>query len=161
MRYHTAFGMQLVFVGGGLGLGVGATISWWFDSWPMLSLGLTSLALLGWILLGTRYIVREGVLDIRCGPVHKRIPLGDITGVHRRMLDRGLMLGLGSDFIGIEYDGKVVHISPRNVEGFVEAISEALEAREDPILALRGRGRELWRDEDADAYVRRLRSDWR
>ena len=32
---------------------------------------------------------------------------------------------------------------------------------EDPILALRGAGRRLWEDEDADAYVRRLRADWR
>lgn len=31
---------------------------------------------------------------------------------------------------------------------------------EDPILALRGLGREIWRDEDADAYVRRLREEW-
>lgn len=31
----------------------------------------------------------------------------------------------------------------------------------DPILALRGTGREIWADEDADAYVRRLREGWR
>lgn len=30
----------------------------------------------------------------------------------------------------------------------------------DPILALRGVGREIWADEDADAYVRRLRAGW-
>ena len=30
----------------------------------------------------------------------------------------------------------------------------------DPILALRGMGREIWADEDADAYVDRLRSGW-
>ncbi len=31
---------------------------------------------------------------------------------------------------------------------------------EDPILALRGLGKELWADEDADAYVDRLREGW-
>src|SRR5579859_7411010 len=31
-------------------------------------------------------------------------------------------------------------------------------ARTDQLLALRGRGRGLWRDEDPDTYVRRLRS---
>ncbi len=31
---------------------------------------------------------------------------------------------------------------------------------EDPVLALRGLGREIWADEDADAYVRRQRADW-
>ena len=30
----------------------------------------------------------------------------------------------------------------------------------DPILALRGLGRAIWADEDADAYVRRLREGW-
>ncbi len=30
----------------------------------------------------------------------------------------------------------------------------------DPILALAGSGREIWADEDADAYVRRLREGW-
>lgn len=30
----------------------------------------------------------------------------------------------------------------------------------DPILGLLGLGKEIWMDEDADAYVRRLREDW-
>jgi hypothetical protein len=30
----------------------------------------------------------------------------------------------------------------------------------DPLLALRGTGRELWRDEPADEYVLRLREGW-
>lgn len=30
----------------------------------------------------------------------------------------------------------------------------------DPILALRGLGKEIWAGEDPDAYVRRLREDW-
>ena len=30
----------------------------------------------------------------------------------------------------------------------------------DPILALRGVGRALWADEEADAYVSRLREGW-
>ena len=32
---------------------------------------------------------------------------------------------------------------------------------EDPILALRGLGKEIWANEDADDYVRRQRADWR
>ena len=31
----------------------------------------------------------------------------------------------------------------------------------EPILGLRGRGRHIWADEDADAYVRRQREGWR
>ena len=34
-------------------------------------------------------------------------------------------------------------------------------AGEDPILALRGVGNEVWADEDADAYVHRQRRGWR
>ena len=30
----------------------------------------------------------------------------------------------------------------------------------DPILALRGVGREMWANEDADTYVERLRHGW-
>ena len=30
----------------------------------------------------------------------------------------------------------------------------------DPILSLRGLGKELWANEDADAYVERLREGW-
>jgi len=36
----------------------------------------------------------------------------------------------------------------------------ARDAPPDPILALRGLGRTLWADEDADAYVSRLREGW-
>ena len=32
---------------------------------------------------------------------------------------------------------------------------------EDPVLSLRGLGKELWANEDADAYVRRQRAGWR
>lgn len=31
----------------------------------------------------------------------------------------------------------------------------------DPILALRGVGAEIWKDEDPDEYIRKLREDWR
>ena len=31
---------------------------------------------------------------------------------------------------------------------------------EDPLLALRGSGKELWADEHADEYERRLREGW-
>jgi hypothetical protein len=31
---------------------------------------------------------------------------------------------------------------------------------DDPLLALRGSGKEIWADEHADEYVRRLRDGW-
>jgi len=36
----------------------------------------------------------------------------------------------------------------------------ATSAERDPLLALRGSGRDLWADEHADDYVRRLRDEW-
>lgn len=38
----------------------------------------------------------------------------------------------------------------------MEPISES----EDPMLQMRGLGKELWADTDADEYVRSLRADW-
>ena len=32
---------------------------------------------------------------------------------------------------------------------------------EDPVLALRGLGKDIWANEDADEYVRRQRANWR
>jgi len=44
-------------------------------------------------------------------------------------------------------------------EGYAMA-SKADRYKADPLLALRGLGRELWADEHADDYVRRLREGW-
>ncbi len=35
------------------------------------------------------------------------------------------------------------------------------ETETDPILSLRGLGKDIWADEEADDYVRRLRGEWR
>ncbi len=40
-------------------------------------------------------------------------------------------------------------------------IARPVEKEPDPLLALRGSGRELWADEHADEYVRRLREEWK
>ncbi|MFZ0963988.1 MAG: hypothetical protein WAO35_24245 [Terriglobia bacterium] len=36
----------------------------------------------------------------------------------------------------------------------------ALTDEKDPLLALRGSGKDVWSDEHADEYVRRLRGSW-
>ena len=41
-----------------------------------------------------------------------------------------------------------------------EYVGGARDKFADPVLALRGFGKEIWADEDADAYVRRQRADW-
>jgi hypothetical protein len=40
------------------------------------------------------------------------------------------------------------------------AISRSEMVKNDPLLALRGTGRQIWSDEHADDYVRRLREGW-
>ncbi len=44
----------------------------------------------------------------------------------------------------------------------VFSVTGSLEERikNDPILAMRGLGKEIWADIDADEYVRQLREDW-
>ena len=39
-------------------------------------------------------------------------------------------------------------------------VRQAIQFEPDPLLALRGSGRELWADEHADDYVKRLRKGW-
>jgi hypothetical protein len=41
-----------------------------------------------------------------------------------------------------------------------EYVRQTTQPEPDPLLALRGSGRELWADEHADDYVRRLREGW-
>ena len=106
--------------------------AWLSGWWPMFGLGVALLCLFGWVLLGTRYVVEEGVLDVRVGPLHKRIPLDDITGVHRYRLSNGPMFGLGSDFIGVEYGERAVNISPNNIDGFIEAVWPATDQPRSP-----------------------------
>lgn len=129
MRYRTAFGSFV----GILGLGP-AAIALTLPSayvnglwWPMLGLGVAVLCVFGWVLLATRYVIEQGVLDIRVGPIQKRIPLSDITAVHRHRMTNGPTFGLGSDFIGIEYGERAVNVSPRDVDGFIKAVWQGRE----------------------------------
>lgn len=46
----------------------------------------------------------------------------------------------------------------------VELREEYIETPEpgitDPILSLQGLGKDIWKDEDTDAYIRRIRTGW-
>ena len=46
------------------------------------------------------------------------------------------------------------------IDWYHQEYSDANDQAEDPVLALRGLGKEIWAGEDADAYVRRQRADW-
>lgn len=123
MRYHTTFGVYVVILGlGPAGIALAMPNAWLSGWWPMVGLGVALLCVFAWTLLGTRYVIEEGVLDVRVGPIHKRIPLRDITAVHRHRMRNGPTYGLGSEFIGIEYRERAVNVSPKDVDGFIEAV---------------------------------------
>ena len=129
-RYATKLGKRaaylvLVQVGGLLGM---ATF-WLVGAWPMVVFGAIVLCLAAWTLLGTQYSVGNGVLVARSGPFRQRVPLRDITAVRRRAVDRGITLGLGTDFIGIEYGANALNVSPREADGFIEAVRAAMTPR--------------------------------
>ncbi len=46
------------------------------------------------------------------------------------------------------------------IDWYHQEYSGANDQTEDPVLALRGLGKEIWAGEDADAYVRRQRAGW-
>lgn len=52
--------------------------------------------------------------------------------------------------------------SPEKVSAVEEITSKSIKelVNKNPLLALCGSGKQLWRDEHADEYVRRLREDW-
>ena len=93
----------------------------------MVGLGVAVLCLAAWVAFGTRYAVEQYALDIRMGPFRRRIRLSEVTGIHRRRLGTGLAFGLGPDFVGIEYGERVVNVSPKDVDGFVEALWQGAE----------------------------------
>ena len=123
MRYRTAFGSFAVILGiGPAAIALTLPSAWLSGWWPMFGLGVALLCVFAWTLLGTRYVIEQGVLDVRVGPIQKRIPLSDITAVHRHRMSSGPTCGLGSDFIGIEYGERAVNVSPKDVDGFIEAV---------------------------------------
>lgn len=109
-----------------------ATAAFWrVGAWPMVVLGGLVMCLAVWM-LGTRYSIRDAVLYARRGPIRMRVPLRDITGIHRHALDRGVTLGFGPDFIGIEYGANAINVSPRDADDFIRALQTAMSARTPP-----------------------------
>lgn len=132
-RYRTKLTRQgLCILLGQIGVVLGTVAFWRVGAWPMVVLGGLVLCLATWILLGTRYLIGDSVLDARRGPIRIRVPLRDVTGLHRHALDRGVTLGFGPDFIGIEYGANAINVSPRDADDFIRALQAAMPARIPP-----------------------------
>ena len=120
MRFRTAIGTEALFVS--IGPVVALLAAAWAGSWALMGVGACFLAWVGWMAFGARYVIEDGVLDVRMGPFRRRIRLSDITGVRRGPCRRARTFGLGSDFVGIQHGERAVNVSPRDVDGFVEAL---------------------------------------
>lgn len=139
-RYGARLGRPVAYILLGQTGVILATVAFWrVGAWPMVVLGAVVLCLAAWILLGTRYVIGDVVLDVRRGPFRLRMPLRDITAVHRHAVDRGVTFGFGPDFIGIEYGANAVNVSPRDADDFIRAVQAAVPARVPPRMIGRDR----------------------
>jgi hypothetical protein len=75
-----------------------------------------------WILVSTRYDVRDGMLTVRSGPFRWGIPLREISGVRK---SRSVLSSpaLSLNRLEIRYgNGKRMLLSPQDAAGFLKAI---------------------------------------
>lgn len=121
MRYRTSIGIEAFFVA--MGPTIALLAGWTTGSWLLAGTSACLLGALAWMAAWTRYVIADGVLDVRMGPLHRRIRLDEITSVDRGHRWKGATLGLGSDSVCIEVGEKTVNLSPRDVDGFVQALS--------------------------------------
>ena len=73
-------------------------------------------------MLSTKYRVEDGALHVRMGPFKRSIAIGSITSITDPAIAPGRIYGLGSDIMGISYEGGEIDITPKDAEGFRAAI---------------------------------------
>ena len=101
--------------------------------WLLVGLLVCASGTLAGMVLSTRYVIKDGVLDARMWRQHRRIRLDEITAIHRWQLE-GPVMGLGPWFIGIEYgDGATVNVSPKDIDGFIEAVRAEMRTPGPPV----------------------------
>lgn len=82
-----------------------------------------------WVLLGTRYILRNGTMIVKSGPFRWRIPLDQITGI-TPTTSRLSGPALSLDRLRIEYGrGRVLLISPEDKHRFIQDLDARRQAR--------------------------------
>lgn len=81
------------------------------------------LMILVYFMQSTKYRVQDGVLGVRMGPFSRCIELKSISAIFLSgRAFRGRFYGLGSDPVGLDYEGGSVSITPKDVDGFLAAI---------------------------------------
>ena len=78
------------------------------------------------LMVTTNYRVIGGVLHLRMAFWRRRIPIETITSLSEYGIKKGRVYGLGTDILAIEYEGGSVGVTPKDLEGFVEAVGVPL-----------------------------------
>lgn len=125
--FRTAFGLNLFFLAGSLPLI--APMAFFGPSvgpvWVSILVQVLVAAMVpytAYLVLSTKYRVEDGALRIRMGPFKRSIAVGSITSVTDHGIAPGRVYGLGSDIMGLSYEGGAIDITPKDAEGFRTAI---------------------------------------
>ena len=90
--------------------------------WAGVAPMILTLVLIVWIYASTYYRFDDDMLYIRCGPFRVKVAYGEITGV-RQTRSPWSSMALSLDRIEIKYgSGKVVMISPKQKQDFLEQL---------------------------------------
>ncbi len=85
---------------------------------------IASLALVGWVVVGTVYTVDRGVLIVRAGPFRWKVPLDQITAVEATRSPISSP-ALSLDRLRIHYGKRRrIMVSPADKAGFLKAIGQ-------------------------------------
>jgi hypothetical protein len=87
------------------------------------ALPMLATAFIVWLFRTTAYVVTEDSLVVRSGPVRKTVPLGSITRL-RATRNPLSSPALSLDRIEVTYGTRRVLISPKDKQGFLEAVLE-------------------------------------
>lgn len=77
-------------------------------------------------MLTTKYRVLDDVLHLRMGFWSRCIRIDAIKSLSEYGIKRGRVYGLGTDIVSIECRGRAVGITPKDLDGFVEALGVPL-----------------------------------
>ena len=92
-----------------------------------------SIAMATWLLAGTAYRIRDGMLTVSLAFRRRRIPLAEITSV-QCWPHSSWMVGVFEDFslaskrVMITYGESRVFVSPKNEEAFLDALGRPKDA---------------------------------
>lgn len=77
-------------------------------------------------MLTTKYRILDGVLHLRMGFWSRCIRVDAIKSLSEYGIKRGRLYGLGTDIVAVECQGRPVAITPKDLDGLVEALGVPL-----------------------------------